>query len=137
MHRVENFSNLCRNGYYDNVIFHRVIKNFMIQAGDPTGTGYGGESMWGKPFEDEFAKGVVFDKPLLFAMANSGPASNGSQFFITTAPAAWLNGKHTIFGKVLHGQSVVKDIERARVKNDTTYHPFDDIKIISTETYKS
>ena len=132
---VENFSNLCRSGYYDNVVFHRVIKNFMIQTGDPTGTGRGGESMWGTPFEDEYAKGVEFDKPFLLAMANSGPNSNGSQFFITTAPAAWLNRKHTIFGKVLKGQSVVKDIERARVKNDTTYRPFDDMKIVSTETY--
>ena len=132
---VENFSNLCRSGYYDNVVFHRVIKNFRSQTGDPTGTGRGGESMWGTPFEDEYAKGVEFDKPFLLAMANSGPNSNGSQFFITTAPAAWLNRKHTIFGKVLKGQSVVKDIERARVKNDTTYRPFDDMKIVSTETY--
>ena len=73
----------------------------MIQTGDPTGTGRGGESMWGAPFEDEYAKGVEFDKPFLLAMANSGPNSNGSQFFITTAPAAWLNRKHTIFGKVI------------------------------------
>lgn len=99
--RVENFSGLCQKGFYDNVIFHRVIKNFMIQTGDPTGTGYGGESIWGKPFQDEIVPGVEFDKPFLLAMANAGRATNKSQFFITTVPAAWLNGKHTIFGKVL------------------------------------
>ena len=131
---VENFSHLCKTGYYDNVIFHRVIKNFMIQTGDPTGTGYGGESMWGKPFMDEIVQGVEFDKPFLLAMANAGRATNKSQLFITTVPAAWLNGKHTIFGRVLKGMNVVKDIERARVNNDT-YRPFDEMKIISTDAY--
>ena len=106
----------------------------MIQTGDPSGTGYGGESMWGQPFKDEFVDGVVFDKPFLLAMANAGRATNNSQFFITTVPTPWLNGKHTIFGKVTKGSSVVKDIERARVNNETS-RPFDDMKIVSTDTY--
>ena len=133
---MENFSNLCRDGYYENVTFHRVIKGFMIQGGDPTGTGYGGESMWKRPFEDEIVKGVEFDKPFLLAMANAGRCTNNSQFFITTVPTPWLNGKHTIFGKVLKGQSVVKDIERTRVMNESG-KPFDDIKIVSADTYSS
>ena len=90
--------------------------------------------MWGKPFMDEIVQGVEFDKPFLLAMANAGRATNKSQFFITTVPAAWLNGKHTIFGRVLKGMNVVKDIERARVNNDT-YRPFDEMKIISTDAY--
>ena len=134
--RVENFSNLCRDGYYENVIFHRVIKGFMIQGGDPTGTGYGGESMWKRPFEDEIVRGVTFDKPFLLAMANAGRCTNNSQFFITTVPTPWLDGKHTIFGKVLKGQSVVKDIERTRVQGENG-RPFDDIKIISADVFTS
>lgn len=90
--------------------------------------------MWGQPFKDEFVDGVVFDKPFLLAMANAGRATNNSQFFITTVPTPWLNGKHTIFGKVTKGSSVVKDIERARVNNETS-RPFDDMKIVSTDTY--
>ena len=76
----------------------------MIQGGDPTGTGRGGESIWGKPFKDEFGANVVFDRPMLLAMANRGPKTNGSQFFITLAPTPWLNGKHTIFGEVIKGE---------------------------------
>lgn len=108
---VENFLRLAQSDYYNGVIFHRVIKNFMIQGGDPTGTGSGGQSVWGKPFEDEVSKTVVFDKPGLLAMANAGPKTNGSQFFITTASTPWLNGKHTIFGEVVEGYDVVKKIE--------------------------
>ncbi|NBB81494.1 MAG: peptidylprolyl isomerase, partial [Verrucomicrobia bacterium] len=81
----ENFTTHCKNGYYDGVIFHRIIEDFMIQGGDPTGTGRGGESIWGKPFGDECARDLKFDKPGLLAMANAGPGTNGSQFFITTA----------------------------------------------------
>lgn len=107
----ENFTGLVEKGYYDGLIFHRVIPDFMIQGGDPTGTGRGGESIWGKPFEDEVDPNVRFDKPGLLAMANAGPHTNGSQFFITTAETPWLNMRHTIFGEVVEGYDKVKDIE--------------------------
>jgi len=108
---VKNFIELSKRGYYNGVTFHRVIKNFMIQAGDPTGTGRGGESIYGKPFKDEFKPNVVFDKPGILAMANRGPNTNGSQFFITVRPTPWLNGGYTIFGRVVDGMDVVKKIE--------------------------
>ena len=95
---VENFTTHVKNGYYNGIAFHRIIKNFMIQGGDPTETGRGGESIWGKPFKDEF-KGKLFDQAGILAMANAGPGRNGSQFFITTKPTPWLNGYHTIFGQ--------------------------------------
>jgi peptidylprolyl isomerase len=107
----ENFSKLVEKGYYDGLIFHRVIKGFMIQGGDPTGTGAGGESVWGKPFEDEVSSDVQFDKPGILAMANAGPGTNGSQFFITVAKTPWLNMHHTIFGEVVSGYDVVQKIE--------------------------
>jgi peptidylprolyl isomerase len=129
---VENFVTHSKNGYYNGLIFHRVIKDFMIQGGDPTGTGMGGESIWGKPFKDEFAPNAVFDKAGILAMANSGPNTNGSQFFITTVPTYWLNGRHTIFGLVTQGFDVVKKIENSetngRYEGDK---PLEDIKIIS------
>ena len=108
---VENFVTHSKNGYYNGLTFHRVMKNFMIQGGDPTGTGAGGESIWGKSFEDEFSANAIFDKPFILAMANRGKNTNGSQFFITTVPTYWLNGAHTIFGYVIDGTKVVKDIE--------------------------
>lgn len=104
---VENFTTHVKNGYYNGLTFHRIIKNFMIQGGDPTGTGAGGESIWKKPFKDEFKSGVVFDKAGILAMANAGPRTNGSQFFITTAPTPWLNGYHTIFGRVVEGMDTL------------------------------
>jgi len=104
---VENFTGLVKKGYYNGLTFHRIIKNFMIQGGDPTGTGAGGESIWKKPFKDEFKSGVVFNQSGILAMANSGPRTNGSQFFITTAPTPWLNGYHTIFGKVIKGSDTL------------------------------
>ena len=107
----ENFIKLAQKGYYNGIIFHRVIKGFMLQGGDPTGTGMGGESVWGKPFEDEVTPNVKFDKPGILAMANAGPSTNGSQFFITTAPTPWLNMHHTIFGEVISGYDVVQKIE--------------------------
>jgi len=97
---VENFMTHIKNGYYNGIAFHRIIHNFMIQGGDPTESGRGGESIWKKPFADEFKANVVFDKAGILAMANAGPGTNGSQFFITTAPTPWLNGHHTIFGKI-------------------------------------
>lgn len=94
--------------YYKNIIFHRIIKDFMIQGGDITGTGRGGP---GYQFKDEFDSSLTFAEPGILAMANSGPNTNGSQFFITTIPTPWLNGKHTIFGKVIEGMEVVTAIE--------------------------
>lgn len=109
----ENFIKLAEQGYYNGLIFHRVIKGFMIQGGDPTGTGMGGESIWGKPFQDEFNPKAQFDLPGILAMANSGPNTNGSQFFITCAKTPWLNMHHTIFGKVISGYDIVQKIESA------------------------
>lgn len=107
----ENFLGLVNKGYYNGIVFHRVIKNFMIQGGDPTGTGAGGDSIWGKPFADECNAQIKFDKVGLLAMANRGPNTNGSQFFITTAMTPWLNMRHTIFGEVTSGYDIVKKIE--------------------------
>lgn len=112
---VENFVALVQEGYYDGTVFHRVIKNFMIQGGDPSATGRGGESIWGTPFEDEFKAGVVFDRSGILAMANAGRNTNGSQFFITTVPTPWLNGRHTIFGEVTSGYDIVTKIENTPV----------------------
>jgi peptidylprolyl isomerase len=103
-----------KKGYYDGIIFHRVIKNFMIQGGDPTGTGGGGQSVWGTSFADEVSAKAVFDRKGLLAMANAGPNTNGSQFFITTKPTPWLNMKHTIFGEVVAGYDVVEKIENSK-----------------------
>ena len=97
---VENFTTHVKNGYYNGIAFHRIIKNFMIQGGDPTESGRGGKSIWGKSFKDEY-KDKTFDKVGVLAMANAGAHTNGSQFFITTAPTPWLNGRHTIFGQAL------------------------------------
>lgn len=110
----ENFITLINKGYYDGIIFHRVIKNFMIQGGDPTGTGRGGESMWGVPFEDEVRRDIIFDRPGLLAMANAGPNTNGSQFFITTKPTPWLNMRHTIFGEVVSEYAIIQNLENVK-----------------------
>lgn len=109
---VANFVGHVESGYYDGIIFHRVIDGFMIQGGDPLGSGIGGESIWGKPFPDEFTEELRFDTEGLLAMANSGPMTNGSQFFITTGKPDWLNDKHTIFGKVVSGYDNVVKIEK-------------------------
>ena len=131
IHR-DNFIKLSKSKFFEGIIFHRVIKNFMIQSGDPTGTGAGGESIWKKPFEDEFVPNAVFDKPGILAMANRGPNTNGSQFFITTVPTYWLNGRHTIFGYVKDGMDIVRKIEN--VQTNGKYEgdkPLEDVKIIS------
>ena len=131
---VQNFVTHSKNGYYNGLIFHRVIKDFMIQGGDPTGTGAGGESIWGKPFEDEFAPNAVFDKAGILAMANRGPNTNGSQFFITTVVTYHLNGRHTIFGYIKEGFDIVKKIES--VETNVRYEgnkPLEDVKIISVK----
>ena len=110
----ENFVGLVKKGYYNGLIFHRTIKNFMIQGGDPTGSGRGGKSLWGGKFEDEFNDKVQFDRKGLLAMANAGPNTNGSQFFITTVPTPWLNNHHTIFGEVVSGYENVAKIENTQ-----------------------
>jgi len=125
---VENFVGLVKKGYYNGLIFHRVIKGFMIQGGDPTGTGSGGASLWGSDFADEISPDLTFDKPGTLAMANRGPDTNGSQFFITTAPTTWLNGHHTIFGLVSQGYDVVSKIEGT--PTGTGDRPVQDQKII-------
>lgn len=107
----ENFITLAERGYFNGLLFHRVIKGFMIQGGDPTGTGSGGSSIWGGPFEDEFSDQLLFSRPGLLAMANAGPNTNGSQFFITTVPTPHLNRRHTIFGEVAEGMEAVRKIE--------------------------
>lgn len=107
---VANFVGLAEKCYYDGVIFHRVIDNFVIQGGDPTGTGRGGESIYGHPFEDEFHPELKHDKAGVLSMANAGPNTNGSQFFITLAPTPWLDGRHSIFGQVIKGMDVVRKI---------------------------
>ena len=101
---IENFVGHCSSGYYDNVLFHRVIAGFMIQTGDPLGDGTGGESIWGNEFEDEIVSNLRHDRPFTVSMANAGPNTNGSQFFITTVPTPWLDGKHTVFGRVVKGK---------------------------------
>jgi cyclophilin family peptidyl-prolyl cis-trans isomerase len=131
---VENFVGLANKGYYNGVIFHRVIDNFMIQGGDPTGTGRGGESIWGKKFNDEIDTVLVFDKEGLLAMANAGPNTNGSQFFITLAPTKWLNGHHTIFGKVVNGMDVVKEI--GKVAKGPQDKPLKDVVMESVKIEK-
>jgi peptidylprolyl isomerase len=109
----ENFVGLVERHYYDGILFHRVIKNFMLQCGDPTGTGAGGSSIWNRSFEDECKPTLRFDRAGLLAMANRGPNTNGSQFFITTVATPWLHMKHTIFGEVTTGMDVVRKIEAA------------------------
>jgi peptidyl-prolyl cis-trans isomerase B (cyclophilin B) len=124
---VENFKKLAQDGFYDGVIFHRVIRDFMIQGGDPTGTGSGGP---GYQFEDEFNDHKVERGAL--AMANAGPNTNGSQFFIVTADACpWLDGKHTVFGRVTSGLDVVDTIEQ--VDTGPGDKPRNDVRIESVE----
>ncbi|WP_151773788.1 peptidylprolyl isomerase [Streptomyces abyssomicinicus] len=112
---------------YDGTVFHRVISGFMLQGGDPLGNGTGGP---GYQFEDEFHPDLSFNKPYLLAMANAGPGTNGSQFFITVAPTTWLNRKHTIFGEVTAGQKVVDAIAETRT-NPRTDRPVEDVTIQS------
>lgn len=155
---VENFVTHAKNGYYDGVIFHRVIEDFMIQGGDPTGTGMGGESIYGRTFEDEFSR-EAFNLYGTLSMANAGPNTNGSQFFIVTAkqvPAQmlkqlkdggwpeeiveeyakvggtpWLDHRHTVFGRVIEGMDVVLKIEG--VKRNAQDRPLEDVVIESMD----
>jgi peptidylprolyl isomerase domain and WD repeat-containing protein 1 len=128
---VENFVTHSKNGYYNGVIFHRVIKSFMIQTGDPLGDGTGGESIWGEDFEDEIHRDYRHDRPYTLSMANAGPCTNGSQFFITTTATPWLDNKHTIFGRVTSGMDVIHGIEA--VKTDRSDKPVEEITIINID----
>ena len=161
---AENFITHAKNGYYDNLIFHRVIKDFMIQGGDPLGTGTGGESIWGSPFNDEFTPELHNLRGAL-SMANSGPSTNGSQFFIVQANSVpkqmldqmeelkdrgfpseviedyknlggtpWLDFRHTVFGQVFEGMDVVDLI--ANAKTNGSDKPLEDIKILSIDIYE-
>ncbi|KAJ2732099.1 Peptidyl-prolyl cis-trans isomerase-like 1 [Coemansia sp. BCRC 34962] len=125
----DNFYTLAKQGYYNNVIFHRIIPGFMIQGGDPTGTGRGGRSMYGDKFEDEITKKLKHTGAGVLSMANSGPSTNGSQFFITLAPTPHLDGKHTVFGRVLKGMDVVERM--GKVRTDTSDRPTEPVKILS------
>ncbi len=116
-HTVANFITLAQKGFYNGLTFHRVIQDFMIQGGDPEGTGRGGP---GYQFKDEFVSDFKFDGPGVLAMANSGPDTNGSQFFITHVATPWLDGKHTIFGRVTEGQNVVNAIAQGDIISSLT-----------------
>ncbi|KAK4181365.1 cyclophilin-like domain-containing protein [Triangularia setosa] len=123
-----NFSTLASRGYYDGTIFHRIIKDFMIQGGDPTGTGRGGASIYGEKFEDEIRTDLKHTGAGILSMANAGPNTNGSQFFITLAPTPWLDGKHTIFGRVKKGIRVVQRMGLVPV--DKGDRPVEEVKIV-------
>ncbi len=129
---VENFVGLTEKWYYDGIIFHRVIRDFMIQCGDPTGTGMGGKSLWMRAFEDEFLDTSLTHKKGVISMANAGRNTNGSQFFIVTAEdASFLDRKHTIFGHVIEGMDVVEKIEAS--DTDRNDKPENEVKIITAK----
>ncbi|KYK61018.1 putative cyclophilin E [Drechmeria coniospora] len=123
-----NFSTLVRRGYYTSTIFHRIIPDFMIQGGDPTGTGRGGASIYGDKFDDEIDPALKHTGAGVLSMANAGPNTNGSQFFITLAPTPWLDGKHTIFGRVKQGMSTVKRM--GLVPTGAEDRPVEEVKIV-------
>jgi cyclophilin family peptidyl-prolyl cis-trans isomerase len=129
---VENFVMLANKKFYDGIIFHRVIPGFMVQTGDPTGTGRGGP---GYQFKDEFSPKLRHDKAGVFSMANSGPNTNGSQFFITVAPTAWLDNRHSVFGQVTQGMEIVQKIVSA--PRDSQDKPLKEIKMLRVEVKES
>ncbi|KAK9768884.1 Peptidyl-prolyl cis-trans isomerase-like 1 [Basidiobolus ranarum] len=129
----KNFYELAKRGYYNGIKFHRIISDFMIQGGDPTGTGRGGASIYGETFEDEITRNLKHTGAGILSMANSGPNTNGSQFFISLAPTPWLDGKHTIFGRVSEGMKVVKRM--GLVATDSSDRPNEDVKILRAYAY--
>jgi len=130
---ARNFAQLASTGYYNGVIFHRIIPGFMIQGGDPTGTGRGGESIYGGKFADEFVSSLVHADKGTMSMANSGPGTNGSQFFITLGPTPHLNGKHTVFGHVVDGMDVVDKL--GAVRTGAGDRPVQEVKIVSADVF--
>lgn len=125
----ENFLALCASEYYSGCIFHRNIKGFLVQTGDPTGTGKGGESIWGMRFEDEFHESLKHNARGVVSMANNGPDANGSQFFISYSKQPQLDLKYTTFAKVIDGLEVLDALEAIPVKDTKKYHPVQDVKI--------
>jgi len=125
---AENFLALCASGYYNGNIFHRSIKGFMVQTGDPSGTGKKGKSIWGKHFEDELVDSLKHNARGVVSMANSGPNTNGSQFFITYAKQPHIDMKYTVFGKVIDGNDTLDELEKLPVE-EKTYRPLNDVSI--------
>jgi peptidyl-prolyl cis-trans isomerase-like 1 len=130
-----NFLTLANRGYYDNTVFHRIIPSFMIQGGDPSGTGRGGASIYGEKFADEISTSLKHTGAGVLSMANSGKDTNGSQFFITLAPTPWLDGKHTIFGRVKSGMKVVQRM--GLVKTNAEDRPVEEVKILKASFVES
>ena len=131
----QNFSTLTSLNYYNGTIFHRIIPDFMIQGGDPTGTGRGGSSIFGEKFEDEIRSDLKHTGAGVLSMANSGPNTNGSQFFITLAPTPWLDGKHTIFGRVTSGMRIVQRM--GLLKTGPEDRPEEEVKILSAKVLQN
>ncbi|KAJ1916970.1 Peptidyl-prolyl cis-trans isomerase-like 1 [Tieghemiomyces parasiticus] len=128
-----NFYELAKSGYYNNNLFHRVIPDFMVQSGDPTGTGRGGSSIYGGKFADEFSDKLKHTGAGILSMANSGANANASQFFITLAPTHWLDGKHTIFGRVKSGMETVRNL--GMLQTDADDRPKQDVFILRASVY--
>jgi peptidyl-prolyl cis-trans isomerase-like 1 len=123
-----NFTTLVQRGYYNDTPFHRIIPSFMIQGGDPTGTGRGGESSWGGTFADEIHPGLRHTGAGVLSMANAGKDTNGSQFFVTLAPTPWLDGKHAVFGRVKNGMKVIRRMGLVRTGPDDK--PVEEVGIV-------